>query len=303
MLALHLNLCAGRIGTMKTILVPTSGTQTDTGVFVTALALAKLVRAHMEFYHLRLDPCDAALRDPHAQFCIGPAISETLSFLEKRDKAVAADAVHHFMDFCEQHEIPVLEKPASGDGLSAQWVEETNDPEGHLLFHARHSDITVLGRQHTVDYMPENLIETLLKKSGRPIVIAPDNPTPQPIRTIAVGWKETGECARALTAAMPLLMQARRVVLLTVLEDRDESHTGLSHLSRQLAWNGVVAETRMLSDAEKPVKQQLIDAGRQAAADLLVVGGFGHNSFREQVFGGVTRELVDAAELPVLLMH
>jgi nucleotide-binding universal stress UspA family protein len=102
---------------------------------------------------------------------------------------------------------------------------------------------------------------------------------------------------------MPLLTQARRVVLANVVEDRDESYVGLTDLARQLAWNGVVAEARILSDAEKSVAQQLVDATRQARADLLVVGGFGHNSFREQVFGRVTRELVDAAELPMFLMH
>ncbi len=288
---------------MKTVLVPTSGTQTDTGVFATALAVARSVRAHMEFYHVRLDPCEAALQDPHAQFCVGPAISATLSSLEKRDKRVSADAVRHFMDFCEQNAIPILEKPVAAEDVSAQWLEEKNYARERLLLRARHSDITVLGRKHTLDYMPENLIETLLKKSGRPIVIAPDAATSRPIRTVVLGWKETGECARVLTTAMPLLTQARRVVLANVVEDRDESYVGVTDLARQLAWNGVVAEARILSDAEKSVAQQLVDATRQAGADLLVVGGFGHNSFREQVFGGVTRELVDAAELPVFLMH
>jgi len=288
---------------MKTVLVPTSGSQTDESVFAAALAVARSVRAHMEFYHLRLDPCEAALQDPHAQFCAGPAISDTLSFLEKRDKTVSADAVRHFMDFCERHVIPVLEKPTAGEDVSAQWLEETNDARERLLLHARHSDITVLGRKHTIDYMPGNLIETLLKKSGRPIVIAPDTATSRPIQTVVVGWKETAECARALTTAMPLLTRARRVVLANVVEDRNESYVDLTDLVRQLTWNGVVAEARILSDAEKSVAQQLVDAARQAGADLLVVGGFGHNSFREQVFGGVTRELVDAAELPVFLMH
>ena len=111
---------------MKTILVPTSGTETDTSVFATALALARSAHAHLEFYHLRLDPCEAALRDPRAQFCIGPAISATLSSLERRDSALSS-----------------------------------NDPGELLLFHARHSDLTVLGRRHTLDLMPENLLKEL----------------------------------------------------------------------------------------------------------------------------------------------
>ena len=288
---------------MTTILVPTSGTQTDAGVFATALALARAVRAHLEFYHLRLDPCEAALRDPHAQFRIGPAISATLSSLEKRDKALSADAVGHFMDFCERHRIPILEAPMAGEDVSAQWLEETNHPEERLLLHARHSDITVLGRRHAVDFMPENLIGALLNKSGRPIVIAPDAFPRGEIRTVVVAWKETSECARALGAAMALLKQARRVILLSVTEGPEPDAGHLAHLVQQLAWDGIVAETKVVTDHSRSVAHHLLESANQANADLLVLGGYGHSSFREQVFGGVTRGLVDAADLPLFLVH
>src|SRR5262249_23439052 len=277
---------------MKTILVPTSAAQMDTAVFATAFALAQSVRAHMVFYHSRLDPFEAAMRDPHAHFCTGAAISSTLSVLEEREKALAADAAHHFRDFCEQHRIPVLDAPTDAEDVSAQWLEETNDPEHRLLLHARHSDITVLGRQHNSDSMPDNLLEMLLKKSGRPIVIAPGSSAPRRIRTVVIGWKETSESGRALTAAMPLLVQAQRVLLQTVLEHGNESCADLTHLARQLAWHGVVAEPKTVSDPVKTVTEQLVAAAREAHADLLVIGGYGHSSLREHVFGGVTRDLI-----------
>lgn len=284
---------------MTTILVPTSGTPTDTGVFATALAVARSLRAHLQFYHLRLDPCEAAIRDPHAQFCISPAISATLFSLEKRDAALAADAVHHFMDFCERHRIPILETPATAEDLSAQWLEETNYPEERLLLHARHSDITVLGRRHTVDLMPDNLTHTLLKRSGRPIVLAPDALPRGEIKTVMVAWRETGECARALGAAMPLLRQACRVLLLSVTENPESDARHLAHLARQLAWNGVVGEPKLLTDSTGSVADRLLESARQSDADLLVIGGYGHSSFREQVFGGVTRALAAAADVPL----
>ena len=288
---------------MTTILVPTSGTSTDTGVFATALTLARSLRAHIEFYHLRLDPCEAAIRDPHAHFCIGPAIAATLSSLEKRDAVLAADALHHFMDFCDRQRIPIREWPAQADELSAQWLEDTNYPAERLLLHARHCDITVLGRRHTADLMPENLVEALLKKSGRPIVMAPDALPRDRIRTVVVAWQETGECARALGAAMPILRQARRVILLGVTETTATAAAHLTHLARQLAWNGVAGETQLITDPSRSIAEKLLESARQCEADLLIAGGYGHSSFREQVFGGVTRELVDAADIPIFLMH
>jgi len=288
---------------MKTILVPTSGTPTDTPVFQTALALARSAHAHLEFFHLRLDPCEAAIRDPHANFCVGPAIAATLSFLEQRDQAVAADAASHFRHFCETQRVPIVEAPARSDNLSAHWIEETNNPGERLLLHARHCDVTVLGRRHTLDFMPENLIENLMKDSGRPVVIAPDSARHGLLRTIAVAWNETAQSARALGAAMPLLAQAHRVILLTVPEVPETDSRNVEHLAAQLAWSGIRAETRVLPESTHSVGQRLLRAARKAEADLLVAGGYGHNSFREQLFGGVTRELLDETDVPVFLMH
>ena len=109
--------------------------------------------------------------------------------------------------------------------------------------------------------------------------------------------------SRGLGVAMPLLKQAHRVILLTVTEGPQPGSHCLADLTRQLAWSGVVVQPKVLSDPSQSVAKQLLDTSREMAADLLVAGGYGHSLFREQVFGGVTRELVDAADLPVFLMH
>lgn len=289
---------------MKTIFVPVSGTQTDRDVFATALALGRsLPGAHLEFYHLRLDPCESAMRDPHASFCIGPAIGPTLAHFEARDKALAIDSAHHFQDFCESNDIPLLDAPVPGQSISATWAEETNYPEERLLLRARHSDLIVLGRKHTLDLMPEEMIGQLLTASGRPVVVAADTAPRSPIRTIVVGWKESAECARALTAAMPLLAQAKRVILSTVTRDRDRSSALLTHLARQLKWNDIAADVLTLLDDSKSAARQLSEMADAQSADLLVIGAYGHSALREHYFGGVTRALLSTASLPIFFMH
>ncbi len=287
---------------MKTILVPTSGTETDEGVFATALALARSLGAHLDFYHVRLEPFEAALRDSSAHFAVAPAIAATLSCLENRQAVLSSTAGRRFAAFCAEHRIPVLEAPSASATLSAQWLEELNHPEERLLFHARHSDLVVLGRPHHFDLLSPGLIGKLLKQSGRPIVIAPDHPERALVRTIVVGWQETDECARALMASMPLLRQASRVILLAV-EGGNAGSGELADLARQLQWNGVNAVTRIEADSSQTVATQLLRAARASEADLLVIGGFGHNALREELLGGVTQDLIRSAELPVLLMH
>jgi nucleotide-binding universal stress UspA family protein len=42
---------------------------------------------------------------------------------------------------------------------------------------------------------------------------------------------------------------------------------------------------------------------RDCHAGLMVSGAYGHSRFRELVLGGVTRELLERAPVPVLLAH
>jgi nucleotide-binding universal stress UspA family protein len=38
-------------------------------------------------------------------------------------------------------------------------------------------------------------------------------------------------------------------------------------------------------------------------ADMLVMGAYAHSPLREMIFGGVTRYMLDHADLPVLMRH
>jgi nucleotide-binding universal stress UspA family protein len=182
-------------------------------------------------------------------------------------------------------------------------TQETDHSEERLLLNARHGDLVVLGRQRHLDRMSYNLIELLLLGSGRPVVIAGAVPPVTVTGTVVVGWKETAEAARALGAAMPLLQAAQRVVLVNIAEERDAAPLELDHLVHRLAWHGIAAESRQITHVSKPTARYLPQIAKDFGADLLVTGGYGHGPLREAAFGGVTRALIEGAELPVLMMH
>jgi nucleotide-binding universal stress UspA family protein len=288
---------------IKTIFVPASGTETDVSVFAAALAAARPLGAHMDFYHVRLSACEAAIRSPHVQFCVGATISDALGQLEKRDENLSSAASRHFAEFCEANKVAVVQEPSAVDQVSASWVEETDQAERRLMFRARHSDLVVLGRQHSKDLMPYDLIELLLMGSGRPILIAPDSITTKVTGTVVVGWKETPQAAHALAAAIPLLKRAQRVVLVSVEEDDAATIGSLGHLAQQLKWQGIAAEANFIAGRSKHASAQLAKVASELRADLLVVGGYEHRPMREAVWGGVTRALIEHAELPVFMMH
>lgn len=47
----------------------------------------------------------------------------------------------------------------------------------------------------------------------------------------------------------------------------------------------------------------LVEAASEQAADLIVLGAYGHGRLREWVFGGVTRDLLAGAPVCCLMSH
>ena len=122
--------------------------------------------------------------------------------------------------------------------------------------------------------------------------------------TAMVCWKETRDAARAVSAAMPLLTKARRVVVVSVNEDDGEALSEVvDEIVRELAWNGIAAEAHVLGREQGTTADTLFAAVRTYKADLMVMGAYGHRHLREVLFGGCTQSAIEAAQCTVFLVH
>ena len=74
-------------------------------------------------------------------------------------------------------------------------------------------------------------------------------------------------------------------------------------MSRHLARNGVPAMARTLDPGSRGIGETVLEEARVFGADLLVKGAYTHSRLRQLIFGGATRHILTAAELPVLLAH
>jgi len=288
---------------MKSFLIPIGGSDTDESLFATALAAARPFASHMNFFHVHIGPGQAAANEPHAAFAMGPALSNVLKDLDTKAQVRSTLATRHFQAFCARSSVEICDAPGLTEGVTASWHEEEGHALRRILFRARHNDLIVAGRAKSANGLPTDFLEQLLIGSGRPVLIAGRSPTPALTDTIMVCWKETAEAARAVNAAMPFLIHARRVVIAGVVENDENVADALSDVARQLGWNGVRSEIRTIAANGAAVPGLLSSAARDCGADLVVLGAYGRSRMHEILFGSCTQSMIRNAETAVLLMH
>jgi hypothetical protein len=149
------------------------GGDSDQGIFETALAAAMPLAAHLDFYHVRVAPGEAAANTPHADFAMGTGLCKTLAQLRAEAETRAAAARDHVEAFCSRNRIPMLDAPRAREEVSASWCEEAGESMPLPMRRARHSDLVIVGRQRHPDHLPHDLLERLLLETGRPTLIAP----------------------------------------------------------------------------------------------------------------------------------
>lgn len=153
--------------------------------------------------------------------------------------------------------------------------------------------------------VPRAYFVALLLESGRPVVVVPPRcAVEMPIKRVTIGWRTSRETTRAVHDALPVLKTAERVDVLSIGADgaQDTESDGkrvVEHLDR----HGVAAHWISRASTDQTVAAAILQHTREARADLLVVGGYGHSRLREWALGGVTRELLISADLPVFFGH
>ena len=284
---------------IKSILVPSTGGDLDEVVFATALAVASRFGAHLDFLHVRLDAAAMAV----AMTADGgaPMLGDLTEQLEAEADRREALAKRKFDEFCRRERLALRDMPSADPGSSAGWRCEVGREPDRIAEYGRAADLIVAGRPADSEGNVSETIEGALLDSGRPVLVPGAEPMTAIPETIVVAWKPTREAARAVAAAMPLLSVATEIHILTVAEDAAVDGGEHGPLLAALRWHGFRVAAGHLPPAAS-VPDTMLAAARERNA-LLVMGGYGHGRLRQRIFGGFTRHVLAAAEVPVLIAH
>jgi nucleotide-binding universal stress UspA family protein len=290
---------------MKAILVYVNGTPGDISVLSISLQVGRLFNGHLSCLHVVPNRASLVGSATNVDLTAAMSLTDAIQALEIEAAKRVLHARESFFAFCEDKHLAHADGPQESISVSASWHEHVGKPISILIEEARLHDLIVLEGGPKRDLiMPEDDVGRLIVSAGRPVLLVPQPPHVGSLKSIAIAWKNCPEAARAVTAAMPLLAKAEKVIVVHANEDRDNSESAEdARFADYLRSHGFDVEAYHVARGKVAIPDAVLKKAVESGAGLLVMGGFGHSRLREFIFGGFTQRVLDGVEVPVLLFH
>jgi nucleotide-binding universal stress UspA family protein len=170
-----------------------------------------------------------------------------------------------------------------------------------IAFQARLSDLTIVPHPAAgEDVAAADALHAVLFDSGRPVLLSPLIRPATIGRRVAVAWNGLSNAASALGSAMVFLRAAEAVRILASPEYLRKGPTA-PEVADYLHYNGVNADIVQFASIDREVGAGLLRAAGDFGADLMSMGAYSTSRLRELILGGVTRYVLENANLPVLM--
>lgn len=195
------------------------------------------------------------------------------------------------------------------EGISATITLECRDPaliEQTFLRHSMFCDATLFSNQSVLKSdLRTRAFNGALLDTGTPIIVLGKDAEKLPdIKTVMIAWNGEPQAAKAVHECLHWINGEAEAHV--VLVDPDEYLHGPNpgdDLAAYLSRQGLKVTVDRLPLGRRDVSDILLEHAVDIDADLLVMGAYGHSRLREWLLGGTTREILQKAQLPVMMAH
>jgi len=286
--------------TIKTILAPLYDSALDTVVVDAAAKLAGQFNAHLETLLLResVNVASEFSRSGIDTRHYRRLLNERAHQIESDERAIK----EKFNQIISTAQMTLSDDPSSNAQPSASWRVETGDPATVLAKCGGAYDLIVAGHPSLGSNIAKSaqVLDAAIFNTARPVLLTSQAIAPTIGEVILLAWNRGIPAGRALLAAHPFLEKAKRIVILTIKTEAKQGPEP-EDIAKNLAWHGVAAEIKRVSPSSKTVADIITDEAGEIGADLIVMGAYSQSRVRERVLGGVTRAIMNRADLPVLM--
>ncbi|MBA4132549.1 MAG: hypothetical protein C0519_14135 [Hyphomicrobium sp.] len=269
--------------TWKSLLVHLKPHTENSAALASALSVAKTFEASLTgLYAMR----ELAM----LKLVIGPD-SAAAREAEARDAPLVRATQDQFLKAC------------ADAGVAGSFEVAEGNSNELLCLAGRVHDALFVDAGGSLDGRGGDLVEECAITAGTPTIIVPQTGAKLFGKCIVVAWNHSRQSAAAVHAALPLIERAENViVLLGQQRDALPSVTRRPRADIEDYLRRHNPNVRV-SPFEERDSSSLQTAALAAGGDLLVMGAYGRSAWREFLFGGATRAVVNDLRLPVLMAH
>jgi nucleotide-binding universal stress UspA family protein len=191
----------------------------------------------------------------------------------------------------------------------SEWRATLDDGFRALRFHARYADLVIMGQPEPEDAggVPQWFAHELVLSAGKPILYIPYAGHFENVgKRIFIPWNASREASRAVWDGLPFLADAEDAEVVTF----DPDKLGLGDdgmpdpdIAADLARHGARVTVGTQPSAGVDIGSLILSRAADMAADLVVMGAYGHSRVRELVLGGATRAMFKSMTVPTLMSH
>jgi nucleotide-binding universal stress UspA family protein len=285
---------------VRKFLLPISSSASAGGALQTGLMLAKMWNAHLQVLHISTDTTEIV---PFAgEGLSGAMIADMMTATEREGQARVQILRDLFEAATEAAGVPVGTALRGMNEASACFTTLMGREEELVAQKARLADLTIVPHpQAGEDVAAAGVLHAVLFDAGRPVLLAPLVQPASIGKRIAIAWNGTANAAAALGSAMPFVRQAEAVRVL-VCDDYFRPGPNGADVVEYISHHGVSADVMQYYPVNRVTGAGLLAAAASFDADLMILGAYSTASrLRQLILGGVTRYVLENAQLPVLM--
>lgn len=289
--------------TVKSILCPYQGNESELAAVRAALQLAEDHLAGVRFLHVTPDPAADTYINGFDAF----STATYTTLLKEAEKSYAAKrktAEKTIAKLAGQKLIPLRSHISLRPMAFAKFQPVVGSMDHFLRRFSSVSDVIVVGQGCVDDEALYNHALTVsLIQTDRPVLYIPKNKKDTPLlwRRTCLAWDGTLEASRALYNSLPLIRAGSEIHILSVVEHGKNINT--KELEDYLRLHGFVPKSHILHCKDRNIGEALRAKALKLKADIFIMGAYHHSRLGEMLWGGVTDYMLSHTRTPLLLSH
>lgn len=288
--------------TIRTIIMPFASAANSKERLEGALNVARYFGAHLDVLHAQISP--QQLLPDERQLLPTRWLSRIDQLVNSYVAEDMNESEKEFVALCDRLKVPQLDSETlvmneANLSVSAQWHNLVGYRADVVSERGKVSDLIIIPKPQ---YGKTSVsFDVAIEHGSRPILLMPREQKQFKPECVLIAWNGDDPGARAVKAAMPLLRQAKNIIVVTS-ERSLNNKPSQQDLKRYLGLHNIEAECISFKEGRTRTPYAILEHVERFNVDLIVAGAFMNRKVHQPMLGGVTRKLLSKTTVPLFMV-